>query len=203
MNVHVQNLKEKFKERGYPVELVEHNLQRGLAMDRLDLLRPKPMYPHQASPVLPSKPKFLPTLIVTFNPHNPPLREWIQGIHFILLADKKMSKIFPNPPSVSFRQGRNLKQILVRSTLRQLPYSDASDQPIPGCYRHQHGGRGRSCMLCPRLKEGKHFKSNFTGLNYQIRHTLTCKSRYCVYLISCCGMWHACSTQTRPSTACM
>ena len=38
VNVHVQNLKQKFKDRGYPVELVDHNLQRGLAMDRLDLL---------------------------------------------------------------------------------------------------------------------------------------------------------------------
>ena len=45
-------------------------------------------------------------------------------------------------------------------------------------------------MLCPRLKEGKDFKSNFTGLNYKIRHTLTCKSKYCVYLVTCgqCGI---------------
>ena len=187
---HVKNLKEKFAERGYPVELVDHNLQRGLVMDRADLLRPKPVYPHQACPVLPSKPKFQPTFIVTYNPHNPPLRKWIQDIHFILLADKKMAKVFPSPPSVSYRQARNLKQILVRSSLKELPFNDVGDQPTPGCYKHQHGGRGRSCRLCPRLKEGKDFKSNFTGLNYKIRHTLTCKSKYCVYLVTCgqCGI---------------
>ena len=186
---HVKNLKEKFAERGYPVELVEHNLQRGLVMDRTELLRPKPVYPHQACPVPPSKPRFQPTFIVTYNPHNPPLREWIKEVHFILLADRKMSKVFPNPPSVSYRQARNLKQILVRSSLKELPYRDASDQPNPGCYRHQHGGRGRACLLCPKLKEGNNFKSNYTGLGYKIRHTLTCKSKYCVYLITCrCGM---------------
>ena len=45
-------------------------------------------------------------------------------------------------------------------------------------------------MLCPRLKEGKDFKSNFTGLSYRIRHNLTCKSKYCVYLVTSgqCGM---------------
>ena len=45
-------------------------------------------------------------------------------------------------------------------------------------------------MLNTHLKkEGRNFTSNFTGLNYEIRHTLTCKSRYCVYLITCrCGM---------------
>ena len=44
-------------------------------------------------------------------------------------------------------------------------------------------------MLCPRLNEGDKFSSSYTGLNYKIRHHLTCKSRYVVYLITCskCG----------------
>ena len=36
-----------------------------------------------------------------------------------------------------------------------------------------------------KLKEGDRFQSNFTGLSYRIRHTLTCKSKYCVYLVTC------------------
>ena len=55
---HLENLKTKFSERGYPVEMVEQNLWRGIALDRVDLLKPKPVYPYQACPVLPSKPKF-------------------------------------------------------------------------------------------------------------------------------------------------
>jgi hypothetical protein len=110
-------------------------------------------------------------------------------VHFILLADQKMSKLFPHPPSVSYRQARNLKQILVRSSLKELPFRDASDQTVPGCYKHQHWGRGNGCLLCLKLKEGKEFKSNYTGLTYRMRHTLTCKSKYYVYLITCrCGM---------------
>ena len=49
----------------------------------------------------------------------------------------------------------------------------------------QHGARGRRCELCPRIKEGVNFRSNFTGRTYKIRHNLTCKSKYCVYLITC------------------
>ena len=45
---HIEELKKKFYERGYPVDLVEENLKRGVALDREDLLRPKPVYPHQA-----------------------------------------------------------------------------------------------------------------------------------------------------------
>ena len=91
---------------------------------------------------------------------------------------------------MSYRQAKNLKQILVRSSLRELPYDDHSDQAAPGCFKHQHGGRGRQCLLCHRLREGDKFKSSYTGLSYKIRHTLTCKSKYCVYLVTCqkCNM---------------
>ena len=34
---HVEKLKKKFHERGYPVELVEENLKRGVALNREDL----------------------------------------------------------------------------------------------------------------------------------------------------------------------
>ena len=188
---HLKDLKEKFIHRGYPVEMVDRELQRGSNLSRTDLLRPKPVYPQQACPALLSKPEFKPTFIITYNPHNPPLRKWLQEVQFILLADHKLTAIFPQTPSVSYRQAKNLKQILCKNTLRQLPFRDASDlgDKPPGCYKHNHGGRGRGCMLCPRLKEGKNFSSTYTGQTYRVRHHLTCKSRYVVYLITCkdCG----------------
>ncbi len=194
---HMELLHEKFLDRGYPVGLIEENLHRGEVIERADILRSKPVYPHQACPVQPSKQTFVPTFIITYNPHNPTLRKWLQEVHFILLADRKLAKIFPNPPSVSFRQGRNLKQILVSSSLKQLPYRDLSDIEN-GCYRHPHGIRGRRCQLCPRLKEGVSFKSNYTGLTYKMRHRFTCKSKYCVYLITCekCGKQYTGKTTT-------
>ena len=133
---------------------------------------------------------------MTFNPHNPPLRKWVKEFHFILLAHPKLAEIYPpeSPPSVTYRQPRNLKQILIRSSLKQLPYSnteDLDDLPQPGCYKHNHNRRGRKCELCPRLKQGVKFSSNFTGLSYRIRQHLTCKSKYIVYLATCL----ACSKQ--------
>ena len=188
---HLENLKVKFIERGYPVEMVERELNRGSLLNRAELLRPKPVYPQQSCPVVPSKPKFIPTFIITYNPHNPHLKKWLEEINFILLADRKLAKIFPKPPAVSFRQGKNLKQILCQNTLKQLPYSDTNDlrDRPPGCFKHNHGGRGRRCMLCPRLREGRDFSSSYTGLAYKMKHHLTCKSKYVVYLITCldCG----------------
>ena len=73
------------------------------------MLKPKPVYPEQDCPAPLSKPK------------------WLRDNHNILLADRKMAKIFPNPPSVSYRQPRSLKQLMVRSRLKALPYRDFSD----------------------------------------------------------------------------
>ena len=82
----MENLKEKFLERGYPLELVTENLARGAALQRENLLNPV-FYPTQATPALPLKPKFVPTFIITFNPHNPPLKAWLKETFLILQAD--------------------------------------------------------------------------------------------------------------------
>ena len=187
---HMKNLKDKFLERGYPLQMVTDNLQRGAALDREDLLKPK-FYPTQASPAVPSKPKFVPTFIITYNPHNPPLKVWLKEAFMILQSDRKMRKIYVKPPSVVFRQARNLKQILVQNRMRELPYTDCSDLPPAGCFKHAHGNRGRACLLCPKLNESKQFTSTFTGLTYNIRHNLTCKSTFTVYLVTC----QTCSAQ--------
>ena len=167
--------------------MVESELDRGSRLNRADLLKPKPVYPHQACPTVQSKPKYIPTFIITYNPHNPELRKWLKEVHFILLADHKLAKIYPHPPSVTFRQPKNLKQILCRNTLKNLPYRDGSDlgDNPPGCFKYSHGGRGRKCLLCPRLKEGDKFKSTYTGMSYNVRHNLTYKSKYVIYLITC------------------
>ena len=68
---HLETLRSKFIERGYPCDLVENNLDRGARIPRADLLKPTHVYPQQACPTLVSKPKFSPTFIITYNPHNP------------------------------------------------------------------------------------------------------------------------------------
>ena len=45
---HLETLRSKFIERGYPCHLVENNLDRGARIPRADLLKPKPVYPQQA-----------------------------------------------------------------------------------------------------------------------------------------------------------
>ena len=73
---HFDNLRQKFEERGYPLEMVEQNLSRGAVLNRADLLTPKPPYPTDAVPTIKMKRKFKPIFIITYNPHNPDLSCW-------------------------------------------------------------------------------------------------------------------------------
>ena len=153
-------------------------------MERADLLKPK-VYPHGGAltPLGAGKPKFRPTFILTFHPHGPNLRKWLGEAYPILMSDKKLKEIYPSPPSVVYRQPANLRQILICSALKKLPFSDCSDREerdTPGCYKHIHPNRGRKCATCPRLQEGKTFKSTFTGRQYKIWNRFTCKSSYSI-----------------------
>ena len=97
MTKYLENLKLKFLERGYPLETVREHLARGAALDREDLLKVK-CYPSQATPALPLNPKFVPTFIIPYNPHIPPLKDWLKEAFLILQSDKKMKKVYEKPP---------------------------------------------------------------------------------------------------------
>ena len=55
----------------------------------------------------------------------------------------------------------------------------------PGCYKFAHPRRGRPCETCPRILESQTFISSYTKQKYKMRHTLTCKSTFVIYLITC------------------
>ena len=189
MEKHIDNLKQKFSERGYPEDLVTSELSRALQMERADLLKPK-FYPHAGAltPLGAGRQKFKPTFILTYHPSGPNLKRWLRESFPILLSDKKLKEIYTTPPSVVYRQPANLRQILVKSVLRELPFRDCSDREerdTPGCYRHIHPARGRKCETCPRLNESKTFTSTFSGRTYKIWNRFTCKSAFIVYLITC------------------
>ena len=47
--------------------------------------------------------------------------------HNILLYDQKMGKVWPNPIKIIFRQAPNLKQRLVKSNLKALPFNNQEE----------------------------------------------------------------------------
>ena len=109
-------------------EMIAENLDRGGALIRSDLLKPRPAYPLDAVLTIMTKPTFKPNFILTFISHIPDLRSWLRETYFILQLDRKMSNIYPLPISVVYRQSPC-------AVYRQSP----GDDKFPGAATHSDG----------------------------------------------------------------
>ena len=101
---------------------------------------------------------------------------------------QRLEKAIPNPPLVSFRRPRNLRNLLVRA---QVP------TPAPPTLNGNAPCNSRRCKCCKEIETCNTFKSKNTGRKYDIKATLTCKSKNLVYLISCkrCGLQYIGETE--------
>ena len=97
----------------------------------------------------------------------------------ILQASARCKKIFTSAPIVAYKRSPNLRDLLVRSQLR-----DHKVKPPPGSGIHKcHHPR---CLTCPFLQDGQtKYTFSATKEERSITDTLNCKSRNLIYLIHC------------------
>ena len=94
-------------ERGYKHKLVEDQIKRACAFDRNDLLtKGKP------------DPKNVVSLNIEYNPAFGNLSRVLKDLHCVLQTDEQHKKVFSETPLVGFRNGKSLKNILVRAKAR-------------------------------------------------------------------------------------
>ena len=84
-----------------------------------------------------------------------------------------MRKEIKAPPKEIFRQQPNLRNLLVRSTLR----NDGESVTHKGCFKLHD----RNCVTCDVLEETKVFKSQTAGVTYKIFNSVTCTSTSVIY----------------------
>ena len=96
--------------------------------------------------------------------------------------DQQFKLIYTKPPPITFRKAPSLRKILTMIKFKDL--KEMKGMPSC-CHRHTHSTRGARCQFCPRLNMSSRFTSRYTGLSYKIRHRFDCKSRFCVYLVTC------------------
>ena len=94
-------------ESGYNGKMIRKQILRAREHSRKDLL--------EREKAATSKPK------LTFNTNYYPVfqnnRNILEELHLLLAPDKKHTKVFPNAPVVGFRNGKSLKDYLVRALL--------------------------------------------------------------------------------------
>ena len=97
-------------ERGYNEKMIHKQISRARGHSRNDLLeREKPQMSRQKL-----------TFNITYYQAFQNVRALMEELHILLTPDKEHKKVFPNVPVIGFRNGRSLKDFLVRATLPNL-----------------------------------------------------------------------------------
>ena len=86
-----------------------------------------------------SEPKL--TFNITYYPVFQNIRNILQKLHLLLASDKEHRKVFPDVPVVGFRNGKSLKDYLVRAT---LPKAN-------GTRRCEPCGK-KTCLVCNSIR---------------------------------------------------
>ena len=102
----------------------------------------------------------------------------MEELHILLTPNKEHKKLFPNVPVIGFRNGKNLKDFLVRATLSRL----------------NEGGRcepcgEKTCVVCDSTSTATTFTTETCQETFQIQSApLTCDSQKVLCLLKC-KMW--------------
>ena len=163
-------MKEYFRARGYPANLVTNDLRKVSNACSTLLKSTSTSHNESTSNKVP--------LVLTYNPFNASTSRIMLDNFNILSSDPEARMIFPEPPLVSYRRERNLGDILVHS-------SNASPSPPP-----PPTNTGLFPFQRPRCKTCKHISSQTFFLQgpkstHHIRDHFTWQSENIVYCISC------------------
>ena len=154
-----------FQERGYPSDITTAALQRCQTITREESLRIKEKDTDncQRTP-----------LVITYHPSIAPVSEIIRRNWHIISDHPSTKDIFTDPPIISYRRDKNIKDHLVRASLQ-------SDDPntTVGTSRCQR----RRCNTCKHVLA----TSTITGPkgDYHIKKAFTCTTSHVVYAICC------------------
>ena len=129
-------------------------------------------------------------LVATYHPALTRLAHITKKYLPTLHTSEKLKKAIPNPPIIAFRRPRNLRDLLVRTSLHT---------PAPPTDAGNYACKTPRCKTCHILSTTTIFKSNVTGRRHKVRAHITCKTSNLVYLISCrkCSIQYVGETENR------
>ena len=149
-----------FSERGYPDSILSKALNRVQNVKRESALEPSASDNEERIP-----------FTLTFHPNNLAARNVVLRNFKILQSDPETAPIFPNPPLVSFKRNRNLRNSLVRSSL--------PSNLEPGTFNCSR----KVCNTCPFINSKTHIRG--PNGSYQVNDHFDCTTSNIIYCITC------------------
>ena len=119
------------------------------------------------------------TFNITYYPAFQNVRSILEELQILLASDKEHKKVFPEVPIVGFRNGKSLKDYLVRAALPKMDNAGGSEP----C------GKG-TCQVCDHIITTNTFTTKACGEVFKIQSgPLNCNSEKVLYLLRCkiCG----------------
>ena len=119
------------------------------------------------------------TFNITYYPVFQNVRNILQELHILLTPDQEHKKVFQDIPVVGFRNGKSLKDHLVRAKLPNAEIAGWSES----C------GKG-NCQVCDYICDTDAFTTKACGETFKIQSgILNCNSQKVLYLLKCriCG----------------
>ena len=148
-------------------ELINFLVLRGYT--RHETLKPRPQNNSDRAP-----------FVITFNPALPNGSSIVRKHINILQSSAPCKETFSCPPALAYKRSPNLRDLLVRTKLRNR--TKRQDKAPSGIYKCNHP----RCLTCPFLQEGQNkYTFSATKKERHINDTLNCKSKNLIYLIEC------------------
>ena len=169
-DIHCNNLEKWLSKSGYSEKLVRKEILKARSQSRETLLNQEKM----------SRNDDRVTFNITYYPVFKDFRIVLKELHILLAPDEQHRNVFTDIPRIGFKNGKSLKDHLVRSV---LPKIDEAGNSGP-C-----GGKRPPCELCKLMKKTSTFKKRNSNEIYHIHQALNCNSKNTVYLIECNQCW--------------
>ena len=152
-------------ERGYNGKMIRKQILRAREHSRKDLL--------EREKAETSEPRLM--FNITYYPVFQNIRNILQELHLLLAPDKEHKKVFPDVPVVGFRNGKSLKDYLVRAA---LPKTNETGRCEP-C-------RKKTCLVRNSIRTTTTFTMEANGEVFKIQSDpLNCNSEKLLYLLEC------------------
>ena len=170
---HAIDLADRFKQRGYPDEWIKPATDKFMGQTQVECLKTKEKT---------EKDKQI-NCYVQYSPLGKEFEATIRKHWHVLSSDPTLGRSFSAPPHIVYKRPPNLRNLLVRSHLRQdTPAHFLSDIP-DGNYKC-----GR-CAQCNFTSKCHTFSHPTTGKSFKIKGIISCTTNNVVYMIKCvCGL---------------
>ena len=94
----------------------------------------------------------------------------------LIQKDQTLSKLFPSTPVTAYRRPNSLRDILVKANIKK------KSNPSPGGYTRCNR---TNCLCCKAELTERTFQSTATQEKFTIYLNFSCKTKNCIYLLTC------------------